>query len=64
MSVLKVTKEISKLLNQETEETPNPGEILLITDSKGKHLKTVIPGRLRAYLNIIYKLGANIDADV
>jgi len=64
MSVLKVTKEISKLLNQETEETSNPGEIFLITDSKGKHLKTVVPGRLRAYLNIIYKSGATIDSDV
>lgn len=60
MSVLKVTKEISKLLNQETEETTNPGEILLITDSKGKHPKTVIPGRLRAHLNTIYKSGASI----
>lgn len=51
MSVLKVIKD----------ETSNPGEIFLITDSKGKHLNPVIPGRVRAYLNIIYESGATID---
>ena len=62
MSVLKVIKDTSKLLTQETDETSNPGEIFLIADSKGKHLNPVIPGRVRAYLNIIYESGATIDS--
>jgi hypothetical protein len=41
MSILKVKKETTKLINREaalTEKEFSPGEIFIITDSKGKYI--------------------------
>ena len=46
-----------------TEKEFIPGEIFIITDSKGKYIKPVIPGRLLSYVHVIYKSGANISSD-
>ena len=67
MSIKKLIKEISKLVNEEASINNNsvdPGEIYLISDSKGKYLKPVIPGRYRTNLHIINKSGATIDSEI
>ena len=46
-----------------TEKEFIPGEIFIITDSKGKYIEPVIPGRLLSYVHVIYKSGANISSD-
>jgi hypothetical protein len=66
MSILKVKKETTKLINREaalTEKEFSPGEIFIITDSKGKYIKPVIPGTLLSYVHVIYKSGANISSN-
>ena len=67
MSYLKVIKETSNLLSEEGslgEQEADPGQIYIITDSKGKYIKPVIPGRLRSKINIFYKSGANINSEI
>ena len=67
MSILKVKKETTKVINREatlTEKEFIPGEIFIITNSKGKYIKPVIPGRLLSYVHVIYKSGANINSDI
>ena len=66
MSTLKVKKDTTKLINRAaalTEKEFSPGEIFIITDSKRKYIKPVIPGRLLSYVHVIYKSGANISSD-
>jgi hypothetical protein len=55
---------IGRLINRAaalTEKEFSPGEIFIITDSKRKYIKPVIPGRLLSYVHVIYKSGANIS---
>jgi hypothetical protein len=64
MSILKIHKEISKLLYEEARIIhPDTRDIYIISHSKGKHLKTVIPGRLRARIHIYNQSGADISSD-
>lgn len=65
MSILKIHKEISKLLNEEARIIhPDTQDIYIISHSKGKHLKTVIPGRLRVRIHIYNQSGADISSDI
>lgn len=65
MSVLKVKKEISKLLTKEAAaETQNYPEIFIISDSKGKYILPIIPGRFRPFIHIYHRSAATIKNNI
>ncbi|CAG2238628.1 unnamed protein product [Mytilus edulis] len=66
MSLVKIKTQISNLLNDEAKLKPdsrNP-DIYIITDSKGRYLKPIIPGRLIPYVHIFSQKGANIHSNI
>ena len=67
MSILKIKKEISKLLNKEANLNNNfsyPNELFLVTDSKGKYINSIVPDRFKSFLRIYNKGGAGIHSPI
>jgi hypothetical protein len=67
MSILKINKEISKLLNKEANLNNNfsyPNELFLVTDSKGKYINSIVPDRFKSFLRIYTKGGAGIHSPI
>lgn len=53
------------MLNEEARIIhPDTRDIYIISHSKAKHLKTVIPGRLRVRIHIYNQSGADISSDI
>jgi hypothetical protein len=67
MSILKIKKEISKLLNKEANLNNNfsyPNELFLVTDNKGKYINSIVPDRCKSFLRIYAKGGAGIHSPI
>jgi hypothetical protein len=67
MSILKIKKEISKLLNKEANLNNNfsyPNELFLVIDSKGKYINSIVPDRFKSFLRIYTKGGAGIHSPI
>lgn len=67
MSILKIKKEISKLLNEDANMNNNfsyPYDLFLVTDSKCKYINSIVPSRFKSVLRIYTKSGAGIHSPI
>jgi hypothetical protein len=67
MSILKIKKEISNLLNKEANLNNNfsyPNELFLVTDNKGRYINSIVPDRCKSFLRIYAKGGAGIHSPI